>query len=45
MISHLPWAVNFGEEEVVIMKKINELQIKWWNNFELDIPTWYKKIK
>lgn len=45
MISHLPWAVNYGEEEVVIMKKINELQIKWWNNFELDIPTWYKKIK
>lgn len=45
MISHLPWAVNFGEEEVIIMKKINELQMKWWNNFNLDIPTWYKKIK
>lgn len=45
MISHLPWAVNYGKEEVVIMQKINELQMKWWDNFNLDIPTWYKKIK
>ena len=42
MISHLPWAINFGEEEVEIMKKINNYQMKWWDSFKLDIPTWYK---
>ena len=45
MISHLPWAVAFGEEEIEVMKKINSYQMKWWNNFKLDIPTWYKYNK
>lgn len=45
MISHLPWAVNYSQDEVVVMKKINEFQKKWWDSFILDIPTWYKKIK
>lgn len=45
MISHLPWAVNYSQDEVVVVKKINEFQKKWWDSFILDIPTWYKKIK
>lgn len=44
MISHLPWAINFGDEEVKIMQEINENQLKWWNNFDSDIPIWYKGI-
>ena len=42
MISHLPWAVSFGIEEIKIAEEINLLHMKWWNNFKLDIPTWYK---
>ncbi len=44
MISHLPWATNYGEEDVKKASKINEYQMKWWDNFELDIPLWYKGI-
>ena len=44
MISHLPWAIQFGKEEVEVMISVNNDQIKWWKNFELDIPTWYKGI-
>jgi len=42
MISHLPWAVSFGKEEIRIAQEINLLHMKWWDNFTLDIPTWYK---
>ena len=45
IISHLPWAVQFGEEEIRVMEKVNDLQMIWWDNFKLDVPTWYKGIK
>lgn len=44
MISHLPWAIQFGEKEIEVMKNINNMQMKWWDNFKLDVPTWYKGI-
>lgn len=44
MISHLPWAIKFGKEETEVMNQVNDYQMKWWGNFELDIPTWYKGI-
>ncbi len=43
LISYLPWAVNFGGVEIEVMKKINNLQMVWWDEFKLDIPTWYKR--
>lgn len=42
MISHLPWAVRFGEREVATAKKVNACQMLWWDGFKLDVPTWYK---
>lgn len=42
MISHLPWAVRFGEREVATARKINACQMQWWDSFSLDVPTWYK---
>ena len=44
LISHLPWAVSFGEEEVKMAKFIAEQIMFWYNNFKLDIPIWYKGI-
>ena len=44
LISHLPWAVGFGEEEIKIAMEIDSNQMKWYDNFKLDVPTWYKGI-
>lgn len=44
LISHLPWAVTYGEEEIKIAIFIAEQVMIWYNNFKLDIPTWYKGI-
>ena len=33
-----------GEKEIEVMKNINNMQMKWWDNFKLDVPTWYKGI-
>ena len=44
LISHITWAVTFGEKEIRTAYEIAELQSAWWDNFKLDIPTWYKGI-
>ena len=44
LISHLPWAVEFGEEEIKIADEIAIMQMKWYDNFKLEIPTWYKGV-
>lgn len=45
LISHLPWAVQFGQEEIDTANKIANYQFNWWDDFNLDIPKWYKKVK
>ncbi len=42
LISHLPWAMTFGEEEIKTSFKVADSAMQWWGNFELDVPTWYK---
>ena len=42
LISHLPWSLAFGKEQIEIAKNVAELQMKWYGDFELDVPTWYK---
>ena len=44
LISHLPWAMTFGDEEVKTAYQIYDEVMKWYNNFELEIPTWYKGV-
>ena len=44
LISHLPWATTFGEAEIKTAKKVADYQMKWYDNFKLDIPIWYKGI-
>ncbi len=43
-ISHLPWAVQFGKEEIETTYKVVNACNLWWDNYKIDIPTWYKKI-
>ena len=44
LISQLPWSVQFGDEDIKIAYKVYDAMLKWWNNFNLDVPTWYKGI-
>lgn len=44
IISHLPWAMTFGEEEVKTALKMYQEALKWYDNFNLEIPTWYKGV-
>ncbi len=45
LVSQLPWSVKFGRTEIETAYKVADNQMKWYGNFELDIPTWYKRIK
>lgn len=42
LISHLPWSVKFGQQEIKTALKVADLQMQWYGNFKLDVPTWYK---
>ena len=44
LISHLPWSVKFGQQEIMTALEVSDNQMKWYGNFELDVPTWYKGI-
>ncbi|MBQ6020100.1 MAG: phosphotransferase [Clostridia bacterium] len=45
LISHLPWSVKFGQREIKTALEVSDNQMKWYRNFELDVPTWYKGIQ
>ena len=41
LVSQLPWSVKFGQTEIETAYKVADCQMRWYGNFELDIPTWY----
>lgn len=43
VISHVPWAINIGEEEVKTAFKVAESVYEWYDGFKTYIPSWYKK--
>ena len=43
LISHIPWAYTFGEKEIKTGYEIYDLLMKWYDNFNEEIPTWYVK--
>lgn len=45
LISHLPWARGFGQKDVENAYMVYDFSMKWYDNFNLTIPTWYKKVK
>ena len=44
LVSQLPWSVSYGEGEIKTALKVAENQMIWYDNFDRDIPTWYKEI-
>ena len=44
IISHLPWALTFGEEEVKTALNMYQEALIWYDDFKLEIPTWYKGV-
>jgi len=44
LISHLPWAITYGEDEVKTAYTVIKSVMKWYDNFKLVIPTWYKGV-
>lgn len=45
LISHLPWAMTFGEKEVETAIKVFNDTLKWFNDFNSLIPTWFQSNK
>ncbi|MBN8193480.1 phosphotransferase [Bacillus sp. NTK074B] len=41
MLSSLPWAMRFGEEEVETMKKQAKEVLGWFDGMRHPVPTWY----
>ena len=41
LISHIPWAYTFGEKEIKTGYEIYDLIMEWYDNFKLEVPTWY----
>ena len=42
IFSSLPWAVPFGHKEIQVMKEEFEVQRKYYEDFNMVIPKWYK---
>ena len=42
MLSSLPWAIDFGEQEIAFMKKLAVNVLKDYDNMKTSIPAWYK---
>ena len=43
ILSSLPWAIPFGEEEIQVMRDNAKLLLAWYDNFQTVIPSWYQK--
>lgn len=43
MLSSIPWAISFGENEVQTMLNQAKDVLSWYNNMHNPIPTWYIK--
>ncbi|WP_175987460.1 phosphotransferase family protein [Bacillus sp. Marseille-Q1617] len=41
MLSSIPWAIHFGEEEVAVMKEQAKEVMGWFDGMKNPVPTWY----
>ena len=42
-LSSLPWAIPFGEKEIQTMIKQAADVLRWYDNMQNPVPTWYRK--
>lgn len=40
-LSSVPWAVNYGSEQIEIMLNQAKDVLDWYNNYKLTVPRWY----
>lgn len=45
ILSSLPWAVSFGQEEIETMKKLARENLDAFDEFASKIPKWYSETK
>ena len=45
VVGSIPWAVNYGNDQLTIMLERAKLVLEWFDNFERVIPKFYKKSK
>ena len=45
MISSLPWAQGFGEEEVRTAEENAARVLRWYDDLERIVPVWYRRLK
>lgn len=43
-LSSIPWAIPFGKEEIEVMINQSKDVLRWYDNMNTYIPSWYKKI-
>ena len=43
ILSSLPWAIPFGEEQIQVMVNQAKEVLSWYNNMKNPVPTWYSK--
>lgn len=43
-LSSIPWAIPFGKEEIDVMINQSKDVLRWYDNMNTYIPSWYKKI-
>ncbi len=43
ILSSLPWAIPFGEEQIQVMVNQAKKVLSWFDNMRKPIPTWYFK--
>ena len=45
VVGSIPWAVNYGNNQLTIMLERAKIVLDWFDNFERVIPKFYKKSK
>lgn len=41
LVSHIPWAMTYGEAEVQVAIDVARDVLKWYDEFKRVVPTWY----
>lgn len=41
ILSSIPWAISYGNEQLEIMKNRADKVLEWYNNYKSDIPNFY----
>ena len=42
-LGSLPWAISFGEGEILVMRKQAAQVLEWYDGMKNVVPTWYRK--